>query len=204
MTFAVQLAQEASPDRPPNSASFPVIQSPPAGRRRWILGRKILPSCPTAGDPQNAFQHTAAIGPGTTPSFVLAQLGKQWLNLAPLLVRQHRSASWHRRGLLPLYRPIRTRAPSTSVDPESGYETASRTYSHTSGLLHTRSSSPLDRRAPLTTNWFGSPTQCATSFSCKLPIYPLPNVCLMLRFRSSRLSMQNASRDLLAGMRLAS
>ncbi|MGD0860389.1 MAG: hypothetical protein ABR912_13885, partial [Terracidiphilus sp.] len=38
---------------------------------------------------------------------------------------QHRSATWHLRFLLPLYRSLPTQTPSTYLDPESGYETAS-------------------------------------------------------------------------------
>jgi hypothetical protein len=39
---------------------------------------------------------------------------------------QYRAASWHFRFLLPPYRPIPTPPTSPSLDPESGYETASR------------------------------------------------------------------------------
>ena len=68
---------------------------------------------------------TRPISPGTPAASALAQPGKQRLNLLSLLVRQHRTASWHRRCLLPLCRLSTTCAQSTSLNPESGYESAS-------------------------------------------------------------------------------
>ncbi len=53
------------------------------------------------------------------------ELGQQRLDLFPLPVRQHRAASWHSKFLLPRYRPTLTDSPTTALDSESGYETAS-------------------------------------------------------------------------------
>ena len=76
--------------------------------------------------PRKVRQYPAAIRPQTTSALVLAQSGKQRLYLSPLPIGQQRTASWHLFFLLPPYRPLPTPTPSTSVDPESGYETASR------------------------------------------------------------------------------
>lgn len=124
MPLPIQLAQEGSPDRQPNSALFPVVQAPPTRRRGGIFGRQILPPRPAAGYPQNPFQHAATIGAGTTSALALAQPRQQGRGLSSLPVGQHRTASWHLRFLLPPYRAMTTTKPSTSLDPESGYETA--------------------------------------------------------------------------------
>ncbi len=124
--LVIQFTQKRPPDRQPHILLFPVVQSTPTRRRGRILRRQILPPRPTTRDPQNAFQYPAAIRPGTASPLALAQLGQQRHDLFPLPVRQHRAASWHSKFLLPPYRPMPTASPSTALDSESGYETASR------------------------------------------------------------------------------
>jgi hypothetical protein len=70
----------------------------------------------------------AAIGPGTTSALALGQPRQQGRDLFPLLVGQHRTASWHDEILLPPYRPMQNTMPSTSLDSQSGYETASNVF----------------------------------------------------------------------------
>ena len=72
-----------------------------------------------------AAAYPPAFGPETTTSLALSQPGKQWLNLHPLPISQHRTASCIASSCRIIARPGQTTGTSTTLDSESDYETPS-------------------------------------------------------------------------------
>src|SRR5258708_17042199 len=95
----VQLAQKRPPDVQPNAPLIPISQSPPAGRRMWEFLRQVLPASPAPQNPQNPFQHTAVLNPGTTALSLFRRLGEQGRDLLPLPFGQQCTRSSYRPSL---------------------------------------------------------------------------------------------------------
>src|SRR5713226_3112336 len=95
----VQLAQKRPPDVQPNAPLLPISQPPPARRRMREFLRQVLPASPAPQNPQNPFQHTAILNPGTTALALFGRLGEQGRDLLPLRFGQQRTRSGHRPSL---------------------------------------------------------------------------------------------------------
>src|SRR6202166_949306 len=128
----VQLAQKRPPDVQPNAPLLPVSQPPPADRGMREFLRQVLPAGPAPQNPQNPFQHTAVLNPGTTALALFGRLGEQGRDLLPLRFGQQRTRSGHRPSLgaanSPYLSSQKIQLPSFQ-DSVLGYATASRNYS---------------------------------------------------------------------------
>src|ERR1700675_3869722 len=125
----VKPAQKRPPDVQPNAPLLPISQPPPARRRMREFLRHVLPASPAPQNPQNPFQHTAVLNPGTTALAWFGRLGEQGRDLLPLRLGQQHTRSGHRPSLgaadSPFLSSQKIQLPSFQ-NAVSGYATASK------------------------------------------------------------------------------
>jgi hypothetical protein len=92
---------------------------------------QVLPASPAPQNPQNPFQHTTVLNPGTTTLALFGRLGEQGRDLLPLRFGQQRTRSGHRPSLGAAdsaYLSFQKIQLPSFQDAVSGYATASRLF----------------------------------------------------------------------------
>jgi hypothetical protein len=92
----IQFTEKGSPHFIEDPCLMPVPQTSPTRGRTGILSGKIFPSCSGLQNPEYSFEALPVVRRGPSAFGPRRPLRNEWLDLLPLLVRQHRFTHTHR------------------------------------------------------------------------------------------------------------